>query len=251
MTTFSTHGARTRSGRIAVLCAGLAAWGALTYGCSVEDENPGKPRTGSGVDGSVDGSVSPTDTPPGLSPATCEKYGGYTGVKQIAAAIIAEAAQDCRISKPIGDLNPENTAHFANCFEIFMGNAFGCEDNGAKVTYVGGTTKVNERTCRTMADSHKNMNLRNADFLAFTEAVNKALVAKGVSQDDIRALAPAFEGTKNSVVQTNNQPTKNTYCECPNGLYNGQGCVVEAGVDASDGGNDANDGAITDAADSG
>ena len=232
--------------RIAVVFAMLCTWALLAYACSSADENPGSTRTrDSGVTG--EGGVDPQGTgDSSLGPAICGKYGGYNNVKVISAAIIARVAGDCRISAPIANLNPEQTAHLAECFQIQMGGAFQCDG----ISYVSNTTTDSKgQHCRDMTQAHKGLNLRSADFNAFVEDIAAELAAKGVTPDDIRSLAPAFEGTRTGVVQTNNQPDKNTFCTCAGGQYMGKPCLPEAGVDASDSGSDASDAA--DAGDSG
>ena len=222
----------------------LCAWALLAYACSSTDENPGSTRkvdSGAGGEGGVDPQAMADAQ---LGPAICGKYGGYENVKTIAAAIITHAEADCRIGSPIAALPAEGKAHFSECFAIQVGGAFQCTG----VAYVSGTTKDSKgKICRSMSESHKGMNLRTADFNAFVEAIGAELAAKGVSADDIRSLAPAFEGTRNGVVQQNTQPDRDTYCTCPNGQYMGKPCLPEAGL--LDSGTDASDAA--DAADSG
>jgi hypothetical protein len=214
----------------------VLAWSLLAYACSVEDENPGstRPRGAEAGPGIEPGSSS-GDTPPGAP--LCGKYGGYTEVKKIAAEIVTHVAQDCRISAPIANLQPgRETQHFNECFEIFIGSTFQCPE----AVYVANQTRdsAGER-CRSMTQAHQGYNLRTADFNAFVGAIGAGLRAKNVSEEDIRLLAPSFEGTRTGVVQTNNQPTKNTHCTCPGGLYMGQSCtvIVDAGIDVNDSGN--------------
>lgn len=226
--------------RVALVSTMVVAWAFLAYACTSEDENPGSTRK---VDaGGEGGIVDPLSNPDAqLGAPICQKYGNYDNVKVIAAAIMDRAAADCRIGNPISTLSAEKKAHFTECFEIQLGGAFQCPG----ISYVSGTTKDSAgNKCRSMTDAHKGMNLRKADFDAFVEVVAAELGAKGLSQDDIRALAPVFEGTRTGVTQNNTQPDKNTYCTCPNGQYMGKSCTVEAGIidagadtaDASDGG---------------
>ncbi len=217
-------GGRTR---IAVVSSMLVAWAALAYACSTEDENPGTTRTRDGG-GGEGGNIDPQNNPDAqLGAPICGKYGGYENVKAIAASIMARAAADCRIGSPITALKPEQTQHLVECFQIQMGGAFQCPG----VSYVTNTTKDSAgNKCRDMTNAHKGMNLRNADFNAFVEVVSAELADKGLSQDDIRAIAPVFEGTRTGVVQTNNQSDRNTYCACENGEYMGKPCTVDAGI---------------------
>jgi len=205
----------------------VVAWAALAYACAVEDENPGSARKGD-AGTNADGTVDPLNNPDAqLGAPICGKYGGYENVKSISAAIIARVSADCRIGSPIAKLDPEGTAHFAECFQIQLGGAFQCPG----VSYVSGTTKDSKgKACRDMTNAHKGLNLRNADFNAFVEDVSAELTAKGLTPDDIRAIAPVFEGTRTGVVQTNNQPDRNTFCTCADGQYMGKACLPEAGV---------------------
>lgn len=233
--------------RFVVVSSMVVGWAFLAYACSVEDENPGSTRNrDTGAEGGT--GVDPQGTPDAqLGAPLCGKYGGYDNVKTIAAAIIARAANDCRISAPIANLDPGGTQHLAECFQIQVGGAFQCPG----ISYVANTTKDSKgQRCRDMSAAHKGLNLRSADFNAFIEDVAAELAAKGMTQDDIRAIAPVFEGTRTGVVQTNNQPDKNTHCTCADGLYNGKSCVVEAGV-VDAGADTGADTGIADAADSG
>jgi hypothetical protein len=219
-----------------VVCSLLGVWATLVFACSVEDENPATSR--SRTDASTEGSTSTGDTDAPTGAPICAKYGGYDKVKSMAAAIIARVSTDCRIGAPVAALAGTDATHFADCFNVMVGGAFQCPG----VSYVAGTTVDSQnRKCRTMAQAHQGMNLRKADFDAFIEDIALEFAAQGLSQDDIRAIAPVFEGARTGVVQTNSQPDRNTYCECPNGLYNGKACtvIVDAGNDAD--GSDASD----------
>lgn len=219
-----------RGKRLVLVTSAVAAWAGLVYACNVEDENPATTRTRGG-DASSEGSTS-TDPDSGEGKggiAVCDKYGGVTGAKRIAASIVAEVAKDCRVGAPIAGMDAESTRHFSECFEILIGGAFLCPG----VAYEGGKTKDSKgQVCRTMLEAHKGLNLRKADFDAFSEVIAGTLAREGVTPDDIRALAPAIEGYRSGVVQTNNQPDRNTYCSCPNGTYKDKPCtvIVDAGV---------------------
>ena len=221
---------------------------ALTYACTVEDENPATARSRSG-DASADGALASGDAAvegQGGIPV-CDKYGGVTGAKKIAASIVANVAQDCRINGPFAAMNAATTRHFAECFEILIGGAFLCPG----LAYEGGKTKDSQgQTCRSMTEAHKGLNLRKADFDAMSEVIAATLTKEGVTPEDVRALAPAIEGYRSGVVQTNNQPDRNTFCGCPGGQFNGKPCTVivdagiqdaapikDAAVDSGDGGN--------------
>jgi hypothetical protein len=230
--------------RIAIVSSMLCGWAFLAYACSAPDENPGSPRK-VGTDSGSEGSVDPQGTgDASLGAPICGKYGGYENVKTITNAIITRVAADCRISSPIATLNADQSQHLAECLQIQIGGAFQCPG----ISYIANTTKDSKgNKCRDMTSAHKGLNLRNADFNAFVEDVSAELAAKGVSPDDIRAIAPVFEGTRTGVVQTNSQPDRNTHCTCADGLYMGKPCLPEAGI--LEAGTDAADAA--DAADGG
>lgn len=228
--------------KIVVMSAFLAMWAGLVYACNTEDENPATSRTRgteAGAEGAV-GSNDPDGAPQGAP--ICGKYGGYDKVKTITAALIARVSTDCRIGTPIADLQGQSATHFAECLQIQVGGAFQCPG----ISYVAGTTKdSNGRTCRSMAQAHQGMNLRKADFDAFLQDIVAEFSAQGITQEDIKAVLPVFEGARTSVVQTNNQPNANTYCAC---TTTGDGGCVAPIVDAgNDTGNDAGTDAPADA----
>lgn len=231
----------TRKGMV---LAGLVVFmTALGYACAPEDENPADPRSradsGAGGEG---GSGEGGDNVKPLGDPICGKYGGTGTVGAIADNILIRVAADCRIAVPITRLNTEGSQHLNDCFRIQLQAAFQCPG----IKYESGVSvDNNNRKCRTMQQAHQGLNLRTADFNAFVEDVAAELKAQGVSDEDIRNIAPVFEGTRTGVVQQNTQPTQNTYCSCPNGEYNGKSCVVDAGPDAYDGG-DAGDGGDAD-----
>jgi hypothetical protein len=234
MRTLSTRG------KLAVLSTVIALWGTFTYACSVEDENPAtEPR--SKVDSGGEGSVNPNNVDAQANPKICGKYGGFEKVKTIAAAIVARVAQDCRINVPFANLNPARTQHLAECFEKQLGGFFGCDgviyESGKTLDHPGG------QACRSMTQAHQGMNLRKADFDAFRGDVEAELTAQGLTPDDVRSIAAAFEGTRASVVQTNNQPAANTFCDCAAGAN--PTCtkpIVDAGTDVNDAASDVTDG---------
>ncbi len=223
--------------RVALLSSMVVAWAFLAYACTSTDENPGSTRNRDG--GGEGGNVDPLNNPDAqLGAPICAKYGDFANVKLIAAAITARVSADCRIGAPIANLDAKGKQHFAECFEIQLGGAFQCPG----VSYISNTTKDSQgNPCRDMTNAHKGMNLRKADFDAFVEDVAAELGAKGLSQDDIRSLAPVFEGTRTSVTQTNTQPDKNTFCTCANAEYMGKSCVVEAGIIDAGSDSDAKD----------
>jgi hypothetical protein len=221
-----------RGKRLFLVTAAVAGWAVLTYACTVEDENPATARARAG-DASADGtsSVDPDSGEGKGGIAICDKYGGPTGAKRIAASIVAEVAKDCRINGPFAAMNADTTQHFGECFETLIGGAFLCPG----VAYEGGKTKDSKgQVCRSMTEAHKGKNLRKADFDAFSEVIAATLAREGVTPEDVRALAPAIEGYRSGVVQTNSQPDRNTYCACPNGIYKDKPCtvIVDAGTDA-------------------
>jgi hypothetical protein len=215
--------------RIAIVTTLMCGWAFLAYACSVDDENPAPARVFADSGNSETGVDPNSMMDANLGAPICGKYGGYANVQAIADAVLVQAKADCRISAPLANLNGDEQLHLQECFRIFMGGAFQCDG----ISYVSGTTKDSmDKTCRDMTSAHKGLNLRKADFDAFIEAIAAALVSKGVSMDDIRAIAPAFEGTRSGVTQNNTQPDKNTYCSCPGTppQYMGKNCLPEAGI---------------------
>ena len=229
--------------RVAVVSSMVVVWAFLAYACTSEDENPGSTRTRDGGSDTGTG-VDPQNNPDAqLGAPICGKYGGYDNVKTIAAGAIARVAGDCRISAPIANLDADHTRHLAECFEIQLGSFFQCPG----VSYVSNTTKDSKgQSCRDMAKAHQGLNLRKADFDAFRDDVAAELTAKGLTSDDVSAIARAFEGARALVVQTNSQPNTNTFCGCNDPAK----CTSpDAGADAADTGTDASD--ASDGADSG
>lgn len=216
--------------RVAVVSSMVVVWAFLGYACSTADENPGSTRTpaagaegGTGIDpqGTADAS---------LGAPICGKYGGYANVQAIAAGAIARVATDCRISAPIASLNPDDTQHLAECFQIQLGSFFQCDG----ISYVSNTTKDSKGNhCRDMTSAHRGLNLRKADFDAFRDDVSAELTAKGLTPEDVTAIARAFEGTRTLVVQTNSQPDRNTFCQCndPMKCSPPDAGVVDSGTD--------------------
>jgi hypothetical protein len=150
----------------------------------------------------------------------------------MATAILTQVKTDCRISAPIASLDATGTAHLTECLEIQMGGAFQCPG----IAYVAGTSVDSMgKKCRDMTSAHRDMKLRNADFNAFVEDIAIVLAAKGLSQDDIRSIAPAFEGTRSGVVQENSQPDRDTYCTCTDLEYKGKPCYPEGGAPVDSG----------------
>lgn len=217
-------------------------WGAFTYACSAEDENPASPRTRTDSGAGGDGSVDPTSTgDAALGAPICAKYGGYAKVQEIASGILERVSNDCRISVPVTRLTGQAQTHLQECFRIQLGGAFQCPG----VSYVSNTTvDSNNQKCRDMTNAHRGLNFRNADFNAFRDDVVAELQARGLEPDDVKSIAAFIEGSRSSVVQTQNQPDKNTFCSCENGQYEGKPCVVDAGP--TDAGNDALDAADAD-----
>jgi hypothetical protein len=227
MRTLSTRG------RLLVLTSLACIWGTLGYACSVEDENPGSSRNRL-TDAAAEGSTNPSGADAALGAPICGKYGGYDKVMPMAYAILATVEGDCRIGPAVSALDDAKKQHLQECFAIQLGGAFQCPN----IAYTAGvTTDSQGRKCRSMQQAHQGMNLRKADFDAFMEDVAAELGRQGLSPEDVRAVLPVFEGTRTTVVQTQNQPDRNTYCGCPDGKYEGKDCkvIVDAGnTDASD-----------------
>jgi hypothetical protein len=220
--------------RLFVRSSLVFGWAGAMYACTVEDENPAVPRRDAGANSETGSSTTNPDAPTGAP--LCGKYGGYAQVQAMATGILDRARGDCRIGAPFAAMGPEASQHLTECFQKQLGGAFQCPG----VTYVANTTadSVN-RKCRDMSTAHQELGLRNADFNAFLEAVTTELTARGLSQDDLRAIAPVFEGTRTGVVREATQPDKNTHCACVDGLFEGVPCVVDSGV--QDSGSDAED----------
>ena len=235
--------------RLLGLAAVLGTWG-IVAACSGGDENPAVARADSGVAGDTGPSATGTSTTPLPGAAICGKYGNAPGVAAIADSILTAVGNDCRISAGFSMLNQQDSQHLKECFEIQMQSFFQCDGK----TYVAGTTQDSKgNNCRSMADAHRNLNLRKADFEAFQQIALSELTKANLTTDDVTSINSAILGTETGVVQTNTQPTKNQYCSCPNGLYNDASCtvIIDAGTDAYDSGTTIDSGTILDASDSG
>jgi hypothetical protein len=233
MRTLSAHG------RVVVLGCCVAVWTVLAA-CSVEDENPPTSRnrgTNTGADGST--GTGADGTAPSGAPL-CGKYGGLDGVKGIAAAIVAAAKADCRISPVVSNAEAERGTHFKECFDQFVGGGFQCPG----VSFSLGQTKDSEGDpCNSQMPG---VRFTDRDFNAFSENVKKGLESKGLTADEIRAIAPVFEGARLKLV---NDPSKTKHAQCaPSCQQGGDACiriidggndvqnppVIEAGPDAAD-----------------
>lgn len=132
--------------------------------------------------------------------------------------MITTGQNDCRIGPTLqvdGELGTP-------CWSLFVQSVFQC--SGA--TFALGKTKVNDKTCNSYIPG---IQLSNADFNAFSEDIKAALVANNVSDADIKALAPAFEGTRLKLV--GGDVPGNKYTECaPNCQKGGDACLRDAGI---------------------
>jgi hypothetical protein len=245
----------TSIGRYRVLAlSSVVGVSALAYACGSGDENPAVDH--GKVAGTDSGTVDPTGVPPTTPPsAFCGKYGGVTNVNAMAANILSKAQADCRISGGFAGLNQGQQQHLLECFQVQLGNAFHCDG----VTYVAGQTKDSKgNECRSMSDAHSpnnmpgNMRLRNADYLAFLDAVSSTFNAQqGATKEDLTSVAAFFEGQKTNIVQTADQPDRNSYCPADKSCTTCQPPdIIDAGKDAEGGIKDSG-GDVQDAADSG
>jgi hypothetical protein len=235
-------------GRILAASSYLVALGVF-YACTpAADENPAVPHTygaDSGPDSS--GSVGPTNPGPESTTAPiCGKYGGFDGVKTVASAIIDAAKADCRIGQIVSDAvgDGDQSQHFTDCFQLFLGGAFQCPG----VSYTPGTAKdSNDQDCESVVP---NLAFSPTDWKAFADfnvdppsVARAVLTSKGLSSDDLRSVAIAFEGVKTGLIGGDLPADKYTQCRpsCPLG---GQACipdVPDAGGIIPDAGSDATD----------
>jgi hypothetical protein len=220
--------ARARAA-IAVACFG--AWGVLAA-CAVEDENPAtgsRNRTTSNAEG---GSLTPGSTDP-TGIAICAKYGESAGVNALAQQILDRAAGDCRIAPLF--LGRTTDQHFKDCFYQFFGSGFQCPG----VTYVQGTTadSTGDRCESVLPD----VRFSTEDWKAFadvnstTSSLRFVLDARGLTSDELRAIATVFEGKRAGL--TNAGVPAGKYTQCSAGCtVGGAACVrpSDAGADARD-----------------
>lgn len=207
----------------------LAAWAVLGFACTVEEENPASPMRNRGTDSGADGTatVGEGDAPPAGAPL-CGKYGGADGVKAIATAILDSAKADCRISPVVSeDVGQQRTQE---CWSTFVGSSFMCP--GVSFTYTA-TTDSKGQKCNSQLPG---VQFSNLDFNAFLQDVQATLKAKGLTDDDIKAIAPAFEGGR-AKLATGNVPN-NKYTQCAaNCTQGGESCIriIDAGKETGAG----------------
>lgn len=242
---------RTLSARARVIVLGslVAAWTVLAA-CTVEEENPATTRnrgTGTTLDGSATGADGSSTTNPNNNGPLCGKYGGPTGVQSIAQTIVANSKSDCRISPTVVQAEQQRAINFTDCWTTFVQGNFGCPG----ISFSLGTTKDSKgEACNSQMPGVKFSEL---DFATFMDDVATTLEAKGVSADDVRLLAPAFNGASLKLIV---DPSETKHRQCaPNCSQGGQACIrpiLDAGPDVitpQDSG--PNDSGIQDAADSG
>ncbi len=239
----------TRRARWAVVFGAAAAATGLMLACSSSEDtvagkvNPAGPGGQDATTGS-DAQLQPdTLLPPGAP--LCTKYpNGPALVAKITSDLLNGIGADCRISSYF--VAPKSgAAHLSQCLQSQISTFFQCP----------GATYGNDqagKVCRSMADAHRDMNLRSADFDAFIANLVAVLKANGISNEDITLVLPTFTGTKTAIVP-NPKGIGNSQCSCPNDIQpDGGYCGTDAGtilIDAGDGG-DADTG-IADAADAG
>lgn len=235
----------TNRSRLIVLSSVALVLAAVGFACSSEDENPATNRQ-RGATSSSGGTSSGAATSGGTSGAPvgaplCGKYGGVDNVKSIAAQIIATAKTDCRISPRVtaASTDLENV----ECFSIFVQGSFLCPG----VSFTAGTTKrANGETCNSR---FPDLEFSKADFDRFLVDIRDALKAKTLTDEDIRAVLPAFEGARQDLTG-GSQDNLYSQCAATCQVDDAQKCIrprLDAGLDAP---RDANDGAApTDASD--
>jgi hypothetical protein len=194
----------SRYSRAVVLSSVLAAWAVLGFACTVEDENPAttRPRGAeAGSDGTTateDGSNTPTGAP------LCGKYGGTAAISALADSIVSAAIGDCRIGLIVENARNKDQAHFDECFQKFVGGGFQCPG----VSFSSGqTTDSKGKKCTKPLE---NVTFTKADFDAFFSDATAALKAKALTDDEIRSIAPVFEGARLSLQGSTS--TKHTAC---------------------------------------
>lgn len=214
-------------GRAVVIGSCFAVWTILAA-CSVEDENPAAPSRNRGGDSGI--STNPSGEEGGVPTGAplCGKYGNLEGVKGIAAAIVTAAKNDCRISPTVTQAEQQRGKNFTECFEQFVAAGFQCPG----VTFVLGQTKDSEDDpCNSQMPG---VQFTQRDFDTFAKNVADTLAAKGLSTDEVRAIAPVFESARLKLV--NNQ-SKQRHRQCaPNCEIGGDACIQPI----PDAGNDVN-----------
>ena len=228
--------------RVAVVGSCLAVWTILAA-CTVEDENPAAPPRNRGVDSGVSTNPSGGEGGTATGAALCGKYGNLDGVKGIAAAIVSAAKGDCRISPVVTQAEQDRGKNFKECFDQFVAAGFQCPG----VTFVLGQTKDSEdRPCNSQMPG---VQFTQRDFDTFAKDVQETLSAKGLTTDEVRAIAPVFESARLKLVN-NQSKTRHRQC-APSCEIGGEACVepipdagndVETPVQDAGEDADANDG---------
>lgn len=226
----TTSSLRTRA---LVLSSVLAGWTVLGLACSVEEENPapnrprGTTEAGAGSSGST-GSVGeqPTGAP------LCEKYGGTPNVIAIADGIVISLLDDCRIGIVVKDGRERDAKHFDECFHQFVGGGFQCPG----MTFTAGTTtdKSGDKCIKQLED----VTFSDADFNAFVDVVARTLKTKGLTDNEVRAILPVFEGARLRMVDPELPRNKHRQCMPNCTLAKGDACVqpiIDAGPDGDAG----------------
>ncbi len=233
----------SRKGARWAMLAGLALGFAGLAACEGDDTTPSKVPQGQGAGGgggadatTGDGSANYDSSVP-LGAPLCAKYGADIATK-VTASLMTKAGADCRISAHFATPS-QGTPHLQQCLQKQLGTFFQCD--GA--TYDKDNAGKN---CRTMAQAHQNLNLRNADFDAFIQDSIAAMRENGIADKDIQDVLPTFLGTKTAIVKVQ-LGIGNSQCTCqdlkgPDGGY----CGTDAGIDAGEGGLDGGEGGATD-----
>jgi hypothetical protein len=238
-----------RRARWAIVFGAAAAATGLMLACTGGDDtvagkvNPAGPTDQDATTGTDAPDQPDTLAPPGAP--LCNKYpNGPALVAKITSDLLNTVGSDCRISAYF--VAPKSgAAHLSQCLESQIATFFQCP--GAAYT-----TDQAGNACRTMADAHKGMGLRSADFDAFIADLVTVFKANGISVADINAVKPTFTGTESAIVP-NLKGLGNSQCTCPNDIApDGGYCGLDAGIliDAGDAG-DAGDTGVADAPDDG
>jgi hypothetical protein len=214
-----------------MLSSVLAGWTVLGLACSVEDENPApnRPRGTSEAGASSSSSNGSVGEQPTGAPL-CNKYGGVPNVIAIADGIVVSLLDDCRIGIVVENGRKNDAKHFDECFHQFVGGGFQCA--GMSFT-AGQTTDKDGRKCNKQLEG---VTFSDADFNAFLDVVAKTLKTKGLTDDEVRAVAPVFEGARLRMVDPALPRNKHQQCKPNCNLAKGDACVqpiIDAGADGN------------------
>lgn len=189
------------------------------YACAPEDENPAAPSRNRGGSTTADGATATED--PGSLPTAlnCDRWGGPTGVTELANAILDGAKNDCRISPAINAAMNEHKSHLNECFSAFMQSAFRCP--GATFT-LGKTEDSKGDECRTQAPG---VELSERDYTALNEVMKDVVEGRNFTADEVRDMAIVLQNAKLQLV-VNDEVPRDKYTRCAaNCTSGGEACV--------------------------